>query len=224
MRRLAAVGVVLTLWLVGSAAGQTPAGDDPWNAVAPRLESGAAGQSDASLLVRRPVGGEQQALRPRQASSSGSWWRTAAALAGVVGLIVFLAWGYRTATSGGLQLWGRQRQPGLIEVLSRVTLGPRQSVCLLRIGPRMVLVGQSGDGLRTLDVIDDADLTARLAGQALTRRSDSSTAEFRQVLKGQARQYRKTTTAPPADEPQLDRVRQNVLEAIERLRRAGAAR
>jgi flagellar biogenesis protein FliO len=192
--------------------------NDPWSSpdlVAPRL--------DARPLRRGPE--KQSASSPNSAArSANSALRTAAALGGVVGLILLLAWGYRAVAggSGRLPLSLRSKRPALIEVLSRTPLSPRQTLCLVRIGPRLVLLGVSADAVRPLDVIHDPDLTAQLVGQAAQHHADSSTAEFARCLEREARAYPATgdgldETAAPADEPLRD-LKHKLAGTIARLR------
>lgn len=155
-----AIRILLTLWIPAAVAdAPAPSGagaaDSP-EAARPLLRRGAAGRSgDPS---------KDAATAPaaaRDGGQAGGWLRTTLALAGVVALIVFLAWVSRRA--GGLTVLQR---PGAVQVVSRVTLAPRQTLFLVRIGTRMVLVGVSRDRLTALDVIDDADACARVAGAA----------------------------------------------------------
>jgi flagellar biogenesis protein FliO len=199
----------------------SPALDDPWSAVEPK-----------------PPERESRALRresPRRTSpvaDSGaehaqySLARTLGALAGVVGLIVLLAWGYRAVASGRLSVLHKLRRPGLIEVVSRTPLSARQSLYLVRIGPRLVLIGQSPDNVRTLDVIDDADLAAKLLGQAARARAGSSQAEFHECLEREARSYGlEDIELDERISPEALRiadVRQGLTDAIRRIRRAVA--
>lgn len=118
--------------------------------------SGAAASGEAGTgQVRSEVG----------ARGDMGWLRTGLSLAGVVGLIIFLSWASRRTGA-----WTKQRRPGVIEVLSRASLAPRQTLCLVRVGARIVLLGMSRDRLTALDVIDDPEACARLAGEAETRR------------------------------------------------------
>lgn len=119
---------------------------------------------------------------------STSWVRTSAALAGVVALIVLLGWGYRAA-AGAATRWPlalRARNHGVLELVARMPVAPRQSVCLLRVGPRLVLLGVGGDGLRPLDVIDDADAAARLVAQARGA-APATSGDFQRALQAEAR-------------------------------------
>jgi flagellar biogenesis protein FliO len=195
--------------------------DDPWAAVEPKFSARESRPLERRSTERAPsilAGSGEKPERP--------WARTLGALAGVVGLIVLLAWGYRAMVGGNLPLGGKARRPGLIEVISKTPLSARQSLCLVRIGPRLVLVGQSHETLRALDVIDDADLAARLAGEAARKRPDASQAEFRACLEREAKDYQDggdsldETVVPDAQ--RIAEVRQGVSNAIRRIRRAVA--
>jgi len=75
--------------------------------------------------------------------------QTALALAGVVALILVIAWVYERSTRArrGLSAparGGRARSPaGLIEVLARYPMGPRQSLVLLKFDRRVLLLNQT---------------------------------------------------------------------------------
>lgn len=194
---------------------------DPWSAPV-----AAAPGVDARPLARPRAALWGQAAGGRESSAGGSWLRTTAALAGVVGLIVLLAWGYRAMHGEGRLLRGalRGRHAGLIEVVSRTALAPRHALCLVRVGPRLVLLGVSPDAVRRLDVIDDAALAARLLGAAAQQRPDSHTAEFARCLEREARGY--PPEADGADEtvtPEAGRVldvKEELAGTLARLRAA----
>jgi flagellar biogenesis protein FliO len=234
--RMAAV-IVLATALAATAPGQTePASreagdttgatatnpsalDDPWSAVEPKSP-----EEQSRTLQRRSTGRASPLLAGKSEQDGQSMIRTLGALAGVVGLIVLLAWGYRAAAGGRLSLLRKLRRPGLIEVVSKTSLSARQSLCLVRIGPRLVLIGQSPDDLRALDVIDNADLAARLLGEAARERAGSSQAEFRDCLEREAKGYQ-------IEDPELDErispealriagVQRGLRDAIRRIRGA----
>lgn len=197
--------------------------DDAWAIVHPEIAEG-----EPRPLKRRADGGTARLLAGSGERAGQSWTRTLGALAGVVGLIVFLAWGYRAIAAGKLPLAGKARRPGLIEIVGRTPLSARQSLCLVRIGPRLVLVGQSHDNLRALDVIEDADLVARLAGEAARKRAGSSHAEFHECLEREAREYGQPlddldeTVTPDAQ--RIDSVQQGLTRTIRRIQQAAAQR
>ena len=194
--------------------------EDPWSALEPQINNG-PGQ-----VLERKRGGERSSLISQKDNlGQYSWIRTLGALAAVVGLIVFLSWGYRAMGAGQLGLLNRARRPGLIEIVSRTSLTPRQSICLVRVGNRMILVGQTADQLRTLDVIDDGDTVARLAGQSMGQRESSSTVEFRACLDHESRDYEsqaedQMTTGP--SKPSIESVRRGLQKTIRRVQRVAS--
>jgi|GEM_PF-4355893 len=182
-------------------------------------------EREPRTLQRRNGGGKTPILAGKSENYGGwSMTRTVGALAGVVGLIVFLAWGYRSMTSGNIALLGKNRRPGSIEIVSKTALSARQSLYLVRLGSRMVLVGQSADSLRALDVIDDPGVVAQLAGEAAGGAPESKDAEFQACLEHEASGYLKEEAeiddGIPHEEPRIDEVRQNLSETIQRVRRA----
>jgi len=190
--------------------------DDPWSSLEPNFPL-----RESPLLQRRSAGDDSPVLAGRSEGIRHSWTRTIGALAGVVGLIVLLAWGYRAMSGGQVPLLGKARRPGLIEVISRTPLSARQSLCLVRIGPRMVLIGQSQDALRVLDVIDDPELVARLAGEVAQKRPGSSRQEFQHCLEHEASDY--ADEIHPDGTPdgrRVAHVQQRLGETIRRVRQA----
>lgn len=194
------------------------AGEDPWSSpdiVAPRM--------DARPLARGRATGNLNATNSASGRTQNSWVRTTVALGGVVALIILLGWGYRVVAGQGgrLNLVLRGKHAGLIEVVARAVLSPRQSLCLVRIGPRLVLLGLTPDAVRTLDVIQDADLTAQLMGQVAQRETGSSTVEFTRCLEREAQTYDAPAAAarePMSDALRLVGVKQRLAETIRRLR------
>lgn len=195
--------------------------NDPWSAIAPELS-----MRESRPLKRRAAGDDSPVIGQTSGGAGRGGMRTLGALAGVVGLIVFLAWGYRALSGGSLSLVGKPRRPGLISVISKTPLSARQSLCLVRVGPRLVLIGQSHDTLRALDVIDDPELAARLVGESARQRSDSSQADFDACLEREASGYADSrdvideSIAP--DARRIADVRQGLTSTIRRIRRAVA--
>lgn len=195
--------------------------DDPWSAVEPQVP-----EREGRTLQRRTGTRSSPMTSNNAAQAQYSMARTLGALAGVVGLIVLLAWGYRAVSGGKLTLINKTRRPGLIELVSKTSLSARQSLCLVRVGPRLVLIGQSPERLRALDVIDDPDLASRLIGEAARDRAGSSQAEFHDCLEREAHDYDHdasplTETMSPSA-PRINDVRRGLTETIQRIRRAVA--
>lgn len=124
--------------------------------VAPRPDSATEASPRIPVLVpdTQPLGAsqaEQQATlgaASRSEPGTFSWIaRTGAALALVLGLILALAWLYERATRAkrGVALGGAGgRSPsGVLEVLGRYPIGPRQSLLLLKFDRRVLLLSQT---------------------------------------------------------------------------------
>jgi flagellar biogenesis protein FliO len=73
------------------------------------------------------------------------------------------------------------RSSRAIQVLSTQVIAPRQQLILLRVGKRLVLVGNGGAGMSTLCEIQDPDEVAQLLGQ-LSSDKPSATRTFGAML------------------------------------------
>jgi flagellar protein FliO/FliZ len=194
----------------------TARGDTP--ATSPTApESASQADPAARPLLRRSAERADASARPA-AGGSSAWVRTTAALAGVVGLIVLLTWGYRTVMGASPAWRTRPRHPGLIEVLCRTPLSPRQSLCLVRVGPQLVLLGVTPERVQTLHVISDANVAAGLLGEATRARSDSNSAAFSQTLDREARAYAEPSPESADPAADLKAAHDRVLSALARLR------
>lgn len=191
---------------------------------APSPSATSAPRAGEKQVIGRHGGGagrENRAGAPTP--GPGSWVKTTGALAAVLGLILLLGWGYRAVALGGpLAIAGRGKRAGLIEIVSRTTLTPKQALCLVRVGPRLVLVGVGGDSLTALHVIEDPELVARLSGEAASLREGSATTNFRRCLELEAREYDEDESEPAAAAGRvpLESPRQRFEAALRRLRRA----
>jgi flagellar biogenesis protein FliO len=134
------------------------------------------------LPARSAVATTQSATAGRAATAGGDpldMKRMAVALAIVLGAmyVTHLVW-KRLGMPGSAN-----RNAGALQVISRLNLSPKQQVVLLRVGRRVVLIGNSGGQMNSLCEIGDAEEVAGLLGQAATERTDSISAEsFNSVL------------------------------------------
>lgn len=80
----------------------------------------------------------------------------------------------------------------VIEVLARTALSPRQNLCLVRLGRRVVLLGVGGDQARTLVEINDPVEAAELIGAAAQARPGSISSQFSEFLRSAAAGFRET--------------------------------
>ncbi|MDP6544095.1 MAG: flagellar biosynthetic protein FliO [Phycisphaerae bacterium] len=103
------------------------------------------GPSDGNRIEATPQGPWEQ------------WGRTLGALAVVV-LLIFVA---RIMLKRFGPVSGPQRRE-VLDVLARASVSPRHQLLLVRVGRRVVLVGQGPSSLTTLSEVTDADEVAAL--------------------------------------------------------------
>lgn len=126
----------------------------------------------------------------------GDITQTLAALGVVVAIMVALAWGVRRVARarGGLaaELGPAGRAPsGVLSVLGRYPIARGQTLVLLRLPQRVLLLSQthswrqSGGGLRTLAEVSDPDEVADL----ITRSEDDAQSSLRQRFNGLLRGF-----------------------------------
>lgn len=136
-------------------------------------------RAEANSPVSRPAGVESRPLTPpsgrandanvegRRLSRDGNgvldgWGQTVIALAVVAAVVLGLRYLLKRF-SGTARLTGRG---GVIEVLARAPVLPRQHLLLVRMGRRLVLLGSAPGGLRTLAEITDPEEVAELTDAA----------------------------------------------------------
>lgn len=127
----------------------------------------------------------------------------------------------------GATLWTLRRRarglPGggrtqMLDVIGRVPLSPRQTLYLVRIGRRVVLLGATSDQVRTLIDVHDPVEAAEIVGAAAQARGGSLSSQFTEFLKTAAAPFREAEPAAVAAAPRsvdearggIDRLRQQV--------------
>jgi flagellar biogenesis protein FliO len=132
------------------------------------------------------------------------------------------------------QVWKRLGMPGsanraagALQVLSRLNLSPRQQLVLVRVGRRVVLVGNSGTQMNALCEIGDPDEAAGLLGLAATERDESVSATFNSVLGGEERRFEEQTNIdiqaaadgePATEEQALASTRDELSDMMDKVR------
>ncbi len=166
---------------------------------------------------RRAEGGEAEAVAPPTSAGAGGWAVTIGALTGIIGLIFVLRAGL-SRWMGGVSATNRS---AVVQVLSRVAVAPRNHVLLLRVGSRVLVVGDSATGMRTLAQIDDAEEIADLLAAVSSAKPSSISAGFRQMLTGFTGEYtRDERAAVGGDEQEMrvDRARDKVGGLVGKIR------
>lgn len=122
----------------------------------------------------------------------GSAMRTIGGLAVVLGLIFVMRWAIVRGARrrGGLmgQLGAGGRAPsGLLEVLGRYPVGRGQTLSLLRLDRRVLLLSQTSSGFTTLAEITGESDVASILMKAADEDGVSMTHRFQKLLKGMER-------------------------------------
>ena len=160
----------------------TSTSDDQLGRAEAELGETASAAIDPNEL--KPLGSEasssdsdQQQRRFAYDGEDGWFLQTFMSLAVVVGLIFLLRWGW-------MRLGGGQTVSStpVVEVLTRTAVAPRNHVLLLRVGQRILVVSDSGGGMRTLASVDDQQEVADLLAAVNASKADSLSRNFQQLL------------------------------------------
>ena len=152
-----------------------------------------AGATTARLRAGRGASMTDPATPAAPIEVGPGWWRTAGALVLVVVVILFIAGFARklAGRSNGLMhaIGAGGRAPsGLLQVLGRYPVGRGQTLILLRLDRRVLLlcqsVGAKGAGMRTLCEVTDPDEVASLLLHAADAEGRSISAKFRDMVSG----------------------------------------
>lgn len=155
-------------------------------------------------------------------TGSISWIATTGgALALVIGLILLLRAGF-------LKLSGQSaftRGNAVVEVLSRVTLHPKSRLLLVRAGSRLLLLGETPQGINTLTQIDSPEEIAAILQTLTAGQASSSTRAFQALLDRMGSDYddrlRLADEGRDDRETHVDRARNGVDGLLSRVRSLG---
>ncbi len=160
----------------------------------------------------------------------GGWFFNTLAALAVVLVLVFVARSMLTKWAG--RNAATSHSP-VADVLARIPIAPRNHLVLVRLGQRILVLGDSAQGLRTLESISDPQEIAELLTLVSASRPASISTGFRQLVNHFGQEHdseafpdaarRDTDFAADGDDDGLglDRSRQNVGTLLSRLR-AGA--
>ncbi|MGB0716463.1 MAG: flagellar biosynthetic protein FliO [Phycisphaerae bacterium] len=145
------------------------------------------GSSRYAIVARNPQRNQSQSGNGAS-SMTMEWGSAIGALALVLGLIFLCYWLVRRFVPGGVA----QEQAGM-KVIARAAVSPKQSLALVRLGQRLVMVGVSPDSMTALAEITDPDEVSAIAlglqGPADARAADVRTGGFRGLLKTASDSY-----------------------------------
>ena len=196
MRRLAVLVVLLTFATVARA--QAPAAD---------------------RFADKPITTSAEGGAKPAPAAGPSASRVVVSLCVVAVLIVALGWAYKRMFASQQNKGGG----GAVSLVSRTMLTPRHQVFVLRVGHRLIVVGDSGHGMNRLgEITDPAEMVAVLgeSGDAAELRQLKAGA-FGAALDEFERQPIPSGDEEPVDEPPpppFDDARGEVQSLIERVR------
>jgi flagellar biogenesis protein FliO len=133
-------------------------------------------------------------------------------LAAVLGTIALAAWALRKWSSGV----GRLGSTGAITVLARHYLSSKQSLCLVRLGHRVILLGITPDSISAVADFNREETAGLLAG--LERARPGS---FVNALAGMGPEHAVKSTSDETESP-LDDASGRVHNLVERMKTCGA--
>ncbi len=143
-----------------------------------QADFGGAAPQQSPLDGRDEEGGAPAGASRSSGPGAGWLLNVIGALVLVVGLIYLLRWGM-VKFSGRL---GAVTQSPVLEVLARVAVAPRSNVLLIRMGHRILAVGETAAGMQTLAEFRDGDeMAALLQSVGNSHRSERGSG-FTQVL------------------------------------------
>jgi len=126
------------------------------------------------LLGQRPEKSDILQTEEKNPSPLPSLWKTFVSLVIVLVLIVGVTYFFKRL---GLNS-NRSSMPAGVEILARSNMNPKQSLCLVQLGNRLVLLGQSPNHISSLQTIEDPDEMAQILGQLEKKKTLSITNTF----------------------------------------------
>ena len=159
----------------------------------------AAAASEAQPLAPRTVGSRDAEPLPSAGSGGNSAGGYVLPTLAALGVVLGLLYGLKAVAAklGGIT---PARPSASVEVLSRTAVGAKGHVLLLRVGGRVLVVGDSAaGGLRTLDRIDDEDEVAELL--RATTAAAGSGIDFGALLASVGKKQPEAPATPPAAAP-----------------------
>jgi flagellar biosynthetic protein FliO len=168
-----ATAVACALWLATPSPAPAEATVAEPSAVAPVPSAATAADVEKQLIPRKKAPGATTnpttqrtgaaAAAARSPGNAGGLdvQRLVTALGIVLGLILLARWVLRRFFG----VAGATRATRAVQVLARSPLSPKQQLMLLRVGRRVIVVGDAGGQLNTLSEITDPDEVASLIGQ-----------------------------------------------------------
>jgi flagellar biogenesis protein FliO len=136
-------------------------------------------------------------VAPKPSGPSDLLWKSLSGLGLVVGLMLVGVFVLKRLTPGG-QRSGSEA----VTVLGRAFVGPRQSLHLIKIGRRILVLGNTPAGMSSVAEIADPEEVAQILATCQRSRANSITNSFRQIFRREQAGFQEERGAEPA--PQAD--------------------
>jgi flagellar biogenesis protein FliO len=133
---------------------------------------------DSKNILQMGLSKRKSARTPKASSPIMAVATSFAALIFVVGIFMLIAWFMKRGVSRGMQALPTE----VFEILGRSTLGTQQTIQLVRVGNKLLLVASSADGATTLTEIVDTAEVERLSALCMTGSETSTTQEFHETF------------------------------------------
>lgn len=147
-------------------------------AAAEPIERGQSSSHEPLRLAPRNSSDKRSLDKPAAPTPTTAAGTVVSSLAIVLGLFLAFVWcSKRFAPAGSAQL-----PKEAVELLGRAPLAGRQSMQLIRVGNRLLLVAMSPGGAETLTEITDPVEVEHLTGLCRRGKADSATASFSREL------------------------------------------
>lgn len=234
----AVLGLCVCLCARSLAAGQPPKAaphDDAMNQAVPngsasvvQAASTGSGSGTHSVTRRTTANPVRPNVVSRRSNDGKAWYAD-----GLIALFAVLA--MIAAVSMAVKKWGGKFRMAVgggsegLELVSRLALSPKQSVCLIRLGRQLVLTGVTADQISSLAVVDDPEMVAELLASADANRQRKTGGGFGSLFTGFSSGYRAAFNEPErpaevpmmADDGQYRRARMELSGLLDRFRSRG---
>jgi flagellar protein FliO/FliZ len=162
-------------------------------------------------LTQNDNGNEKENFDRNEETVTGISLADALPLALVLALIFALAWLAKRFLRGRNILGGS----GTVKILDRTPISPKQSLILVKVGERLILVGVSQEGMTALSEIDDPEQVAMLMGEAASYQPGSISRSFSDEVEDHRDEYMQQ----PMSEDPVEQTRGQVRGLLDKVRR-----
>ena len=142
------------------------------------------------------LGDRSETSPARRSSTSGLLWKSISGLIVVLALILVGVVVLRRVLPGARGMG----ESSALTVIGRTYLAPKSALFLVKVGRRILVVGNTPGGLTRVAEIDDPDEVERVCARCEQARANSMTASFRRLLAEGVAGHRELEGAEEPDE------------------------